>query len=123
MFAEKRRQAACLISGDAFAARGSLSHDCRNCRTLRETKFAACEEPCPETGVERRQIITGFSMAMIGDTSAMRSQRSQSSIPGRFSSISPTAFRHERRKTALPQGIKFRSSKLQNTSPCGHSRG
>ena len=66
MFAEKRCQASRLVSGEALAARGNFSHDRRNCRTHCETRSAAYDVPCPETGVERRQIITGSSSAMIG---------------------------------------------------------
>ena len=66
MFAEKRCQATRRILAEALAAIGSFIHCCRNCRTLSKTMWAACEVPCPETGVDRRQIITGFSRAMIG---------------------------------------------------------
>jgi len=46
--------------------RGSFAQTFRNCQAASETILEARELPCPETGVERRQIITDVSKAMIG---------------------------------------------------------
>lgn len=83
MFSENLFQASCFLLGGAATARGSLIHEDLNWRTARETIYAPCEVPCAETGLERLQIMTGFAKAITRCCSAIRTQRSQSSIPAR----------------------------------------
>jgi hypothetical protein len=54
-----------LVSRDAAAARGRFIQLSRNLLMLKETRAAAFDVPCPDTGVDFLQIIIGVSMLRI----------------------------------------------------------
>ena len=89
-------QSARFLFCGALATRGSLSQCSRKRRLPCSIRSTVRELPCAEVRVGCRQIITGVSMAAIGDISAIRIHRSQSSIPEMPTSrarFAPSAFR------------------------------